>query len=176
LIGISFAWKKEEAYYLPVGTGLDLSLLQQLKQVLADEKIKKVGHNLKFDLEILETAGFQVKGLYFDTMIASYLLNPGTRQHGLDNLAFVELGYRTQSIEDLAQEKNKTKIDLSKIAVEQVANYSCEDADITWRLYEKLEPKIETDNLLKVLEDIEDLKEAKKRIEDMINGKDKISN
>ena len=110
---------------------------------------------MKFDLEILETAGFQVKGLYFDTMIASYLLNPGTRQHGLDNLAFVELGYRTQSIEDLAQEKNKTKIDLSKIAVEQVANYSCEDADITWRLYEKLEPKIKTDNLLKVLEDIE---------------------
>ena len=127
----------------------------ELASILADEKIKKVGHNLKFDLEILETAGFQVKGLYFDTMIASYLLNPGTRQHGLDNLAFVELGYRTQSIEDLAQEKNKTKIDLSKIAVEQVANYSCEDADITWRLYEKLEPKIKTDNLLKVLEDIE---------------------
>jgi len=158
LIGISFAWKKEEAWYSPMENQKSKIKNQnygELASILADEKIKKVGHNLKFDLEILETAGFQVKGLYFDTMIASYLLNPGTRQHGLDNLAFVELGYCTQSIEDLAQEKNKTKIDLSKIAVEQVANYSCEDADITWRLYEKLEPKIKTDNLLKVLEDIE---------------------
>lgn len=172
LIGMSFAWQKEKAYYLafknkqiffgenkrdprlPAGRH-GFREEDILSGVLADEDIKKVGHNLKFDYEVLESAGFEVKGLYFDTMIASYLLNPGTRQHSLDNLAFVELGYKTETIQELTGEKNKDKIDLSKIPVERVANYSCEDADITWRLYENLMPKIKEENLIAVLEKID---------------------
>jgi len=168
LIGVSFAWEKGHAFYLPIKNEQIISGKKSrvpslpsgvqndiLCQILFNETIKKVGHNLKFDLEVLETAGFKMRGLYFDTMIASYLLNPGTRQHNLDNLAFVELGYKMQSIEELTGEKNKNKIDLSKIPLDLVANYSCEDADLTWQLYQKLEPKIKNDNLLKVLEAIE---------------------
>ncbi len=165
LIGISFAWTKGEAYYLSIKNKKIVFTKEQwdprfgeddtLYKILADEKVKKVGHNLKFDLEVLQTAGFEVKGIYFDTMIASYLLNPGTRQHSMDNLAFVELGYKTETIQELTGEKNKDKIDLSKIPVVLVANYSCEDADITWRLYENLLPKIKSENLMTVLEKID---------------------
>lgn len=167
LIGIAISWQKGQAYYLAMSMlskkatlerksfFADHKLFKELKYILADEKIKKIGHNLKFDLEVLETAGFKMNGLYFDTMIASYLLNPGTRQHGLDNLAFVELGYKTETIEELTGEKKSSLIDLSKILVEKVANYSCEDADITWQLYENLLPKIESENLLQVLDKIE---------------------
>ncbi|MCG2686590.1 DNA polymerase I, partial [Candidatus Parcubacteria bacterium] len=112
-------------------------------------------HNLKFDYEVLEHAGIEIQGLYFDTMIASYLLNPGTRQHGLDALAFTELGYRMQPITDLIGDKKNTQISLAQVAVEKVANYSCEDADITYRLYGKLSEKLDDAIINNVLQKIE---------------------
>lgn len=156
LIGISFSWQDNEAYYLPQQlTTNNLQLTTKLKNILENPAIKKIGHNIKFDLEVLQTAGFDLQGIVFDTMIASYLLNPGTRQHNLDNLAFTELGYRMQSITDLTGESKKDKIDLSKIDVKRVANYSCEDADITWQLYEKLSEKLADEIITNVLEKIE---------------------
>jgi len=147
LIGISFAWKKGRASYIPINILNSRSNLKELKEILNEEKIKKIGHNIKFDAEVLENFGIPIQGICFDTMVASYLLNPGSRQHNLDNLAFIELGYKTQSIQELTGEKQPDKINLSKTPIPLVANYSCEDADICWRLYEKLKPRL-TENML----------------------------
>ncbi len=150
LLGVSFSWKKDEAYYL-----ISKFLNKKIKIIFEDENIKKIAHNLKFDYEVLQTFGIEVKGLYFDTMIASYLLNPGTRQHGLDALAFTELGYKMQPITDLIGEKKSEQINLSEVQIEKVANYSCEDADITWQLYEKLSEKLDDAIINGVLNKIE---------------------
>ena len=151
LLGISFAWKSGEAYYVPAEY-LDNKFI---RHSFSEGGIKKIAHNLKFDYEVLKTAGIEVYGLYFDTMIASYLLNPGTRQHGLDALAFTELGYKMQPITDLIGDKKNTQISLADVAVERVANYSCEDADITWQLYEKLSEKLDDAIIKNVLQKIE---------------------
>ncbi|HPI67346.1 MAG TPA: DNA polymerase I [bacterium] len=155
LIGISFAWQKGQAAYIPVETLTATDDLKELKNILGDEKIKKIGHNIKFDAEVLETFGLPLQGIYFDTMVASYLLNPGSRQHNLDSLAFTELGYKTQSIQELTGEKQADKIDLSKIPIPLVANYSCEDAEISWRLYEKLKPRLKENMVDRVFKEIE---------------------
>ncbi|MEI6627009.1 MAG: DNA polymerase I, partial [bacterium] len=134
LVGISFCWHKNEAYYLPKNI-VEL-IKSDLQPIFANPDIKKIGHNLKYDIEILMQSGLPVSGIYFDSMIASYILNPGTNQHSLDTLAFVELGYRMQSIEDLIG-KGKEQITMDQVAVEKVSWYSCEDADFTWQLYQK---------------------------------------
>ncbi|MFH1610942.1 MAG: DNA polymerase I [Patescibacteria group bacterium] len=138
LLGISFSWEPGKAYYVT-----RKYLNENIKKIFEDKKVKKIAHNLKFDYEVMKSFGFDVQGIYFDTMIASYLLNPGTRQHSLDALAFTELGYRMQPITDLIGEKKSKQINLSEVAVDKVANYSCEDADITWQLYEKLSEKLD---------------------------------
>ncbi len=153
LLGISFSWKKNEAWYLPVQRIKKQDL--RINKIFEDKSFKKIGHNLKFDYEVLSSFGINTAGLYFDTMIASYLLNPGTRQHSLDNLAFVELGYRTQTIEELSGTTKTKEIDLSLIDLEKVANYSCEDSDVTWQLYLKLSEKLDEVLIEEVLEKIE---------------------
>jgi len=150
LLGVSFSWKPGEAYYVTTKY-----LNDDIKKIFEDEKVKKIAHNLKFDYEVMKTFGFDVQGLFFDTMIASYLLNPGTRQHSLDALSFTELGYRMQPITDLIGEKKSKQIDLSEVQVDKVANYSCEDADITWQLYEKLSEKLDDAIIDGVLSKIE---------------------
>ncbi len=157
LLGISFSWKSEEAYYI-----IEKYLNKDIKKIFEDAKIKKIAHNLKFDYEVLKSYNFDVQGLFFDTMIASYLLNPGTRQHSLDVLAFTELGYKMQPITDLIGEKKlnvklgfKTQLNLSQVKVEKVANYSCEDADLSWRLYKKLSEKLDDAIIQNVLQKIE---------------------
>lgn len=156
LIGMSFSWEKGKAYYLPrQQTTNNKQLTTRLKNILEDEKIKKIGHNIKFDYEVLDKFGIQLQGLAFDTMVGSYLLNPGTRQHNLDALAFTELGYKTQPITDLIGEKKSEQINLSAVPVEKVANYACEDADLTWQLYLKLSAKLDEALIEGVLEKIE---------------------
>jgi len=169
LIGVGFSFAAGRAYYLPWDAAVDdIKFLDDLKKIFADEKIKKVGHNLKYDIEIMIGAGVEVRGLYFDTMIASYLLNPGSRGHDLDTLAFTELGHEMIPIEDLIgpnppsstrgglrQGKGKNQITLAEVEVEKVAEYCGEDADYTWRLYQKLEKEIKTKNILGLFEKIE---------------------
>ncbi|PIR80920.1 DNA polymerase I, partial [Candidatus Kuenenbacteria bacterium CG10_big_fil_rev_8_21_14_0_10_39_14] len=100
-------------------------------------------------------AGFELKGIAFDTMVASYLLNPGSRQHSLAAAAFTEFGYEMTAIESLLGPKGKDQLNMSQVAVARVADYSCEDADYTWRLYEKLKKQLLKNDLLDLLEDIE---------------------
>lgn len=181
LLGVSFSWKEGEAHFVQVksnppageagkskkesqGNNLfnynkeksatNHVWLERLKPIFEDEKIKKIGHNIKFDVKVLRERGIKTKGIYFDTMIASYLLNPGTRQHNLDALAFTELGFEKISKENLlGTGKNKESFD--QVSVEKLSNYSCEDADFTNRLANKLLPEIKKRKLDKLFFEIE---------------------
>ncbi len=160
LLGMSFSWKDGEAYYLPVAHGKkDIIYVKQkqiaeIKTILEDPRVHKVGHNIKFDLLALQSYGINLEGIVFDTMIASYLINPGTRQHSLDNLAFTEFGYQMQSITELIG-KGKSQISLTEVALDKVAWYAAEDADYTWRLYGRLYKEIKKVTNLELLETIE---------------------
>jgi DNA polymerase-1 len=151
LVGVGFCVKSGQAYYVPA----DLVLpSDDLKKILADPKIKKIGHNIKYDLQILQATSYQLQPVSFDTMIASYLLNAGTRQYSLDALSFNELGYQMQPIEDLIG-KGKNQITMDKVPAEKVSWYCCEDVDITLRLKELFEPQIKQEGLEKVFYNIE---------------------
>ncbi len=158
LIGISFCWKPGEAYYLPLE--LAEKIKTNLKQIFTNETIKKIGHNLKFDIEVLinwftnKNKPIKIGGIYFDTMIASYLLNPGHRQHNLDTLAFVEFGYQMQSIEELIG-TGKKQITMAEVPLEKISWYACEDADLTYRLYEKFSLELKKENLYGLFNELE---------------------
>ncbi|MFH1426877.1 MAG: DNA polymerase I [Candidatus Kerfeldbacteria bacterium] len=150
LVGMSFSWKTGEAYYLACGEHIP----GPIAQVMVDDKIKKTGQNVKFDIEVVHHAGSEVNGVVFDTMIASYLMNAGTRGHGLDNLAFVEFGHQMQPIEDLIG-KGKKQISMAEVDVNTVTYYASEDADYSWRLYEKLSKRLKEQKMEKLFNDIE---------------------
>lgn len=178
LLGVSFSWKKGEAYFIQlrikneeliIKSSLQGSLfgevkkdatndgggwLEKLKPIFADEKIRKVAHNAKFDIRVLENKGIKVRGLNFDTMIAAYLLNPGFRGNGLDTLAFSELGYEKISKDDLLG-RGKDKKAFGELAPEKLSLYSCEDADFTYRLAETLKPRLKAEKLDKLFYEIE---------------------
>ena len=181
LLGISFSWREGTGYYLdlkdkttslsptPRSGQPDLfetnnsktnensdihPWLQKLKPVFEDENIKKIGHNIEFDIRVVERAGFEVKGVYFDTMIASYLLNPGSRQHSLDNLVFTELGFEKISKEDLLG-KGKDKIGFNDLDKDKLCYYSCEDADFTYRLVALLKEQLQEYKLYDLFRDLE---------------------
>jgi DNA polymerase I len=150
LIGLSFSWKKGQAYYVVFNE----KYLSELKPIFEDAKIKKVAHNMKFDASMLKMAGVDLANYYFDTMIASYLLDSSTRQHGLDRLAFIEFQHKKIATTELIGE-GKNQITMDKVDVKKVAEYSCEDADFTWRLYELFEPRLEKNKLKKLFDEIE---------------------
>ena len=150
LVGVSICFKVGEAYYIPAKL---VTTNKEFIKILEGD-IKKIGHNIKYDQHILQNAGLKLGVIYFDTMIASYLLNAGTRQHGLDALAFNELGYQMQPIEELIG-KGKSAITMDKVDVEKVSWYAAEDADITFRLFELFAPRLKKDGLQSVFEKIE---------------------
>lgn len=177
LLGVSFSWKAGEAYFLsfktksPENKTNDLfsynsssnsqssaltsfPWLEKLRPIFQNEKIKKYGHNLKFDVRVMHNQGIGVKNISFDTMVASYLLSPGERQHNLDTVAFAELGFEKISKNDLLG-SGREKITFSEVAEEKLSLYSCEDADFTNRLVEKLKKSLkkqELDNLFDKIE------------------------
>lgn len=152
LVGIGFAWQKNQATYLPVEQLKTIK--KELAAILKNSQVKKIGNNLKYDLAILAENDLPVAGVYFDTMIASYLLNPGNRQHNLNNLAFVELGREMQKIQELIGE-GKNQITLKEVPLAKVAHYCGADADTTFQLYKKLKAELEKQNLFNLLEKIE---------------------
>lgn len=146
LVGISIAFEEGRAYYVPVGhtQGTQLTCEQAvaaLKPALEDPKIGKVGHNLKFDYQILRRYGVKVQPVAFDTMIASFILNPLARARSLDDLAYTEFGIEMIPISELIG-SGKAQTTFDKALIEQATTYACEDADIAWRLYRKLEPQV----------------------------------
>ena len=151
LVGVGLCIKTGEAFYIPAKLFLASA---ELKNILTDPSVHIIGHNIKYDAQILQATNYPLPTLSFDTMIASYLLNAGTRQHGLDALAFNELGYQMQPIEDLIG-KGKNQITMDKVDPAKVSWYCCEDVDMTLRLKELFAPKLKSEGLQKVFEDIE---------------------
>jgi len=161
LLGLSFCWKNNEAYYLHLNTGAkqshDLFNYQQtsniahnwiiqLKDILENEEIKKYGHNLKFDWRALKNNSIDLKGIHFDTLLASYLLHPETRQHNLDSVSLRELGWEKISTEDLIG-KGKDLITFSQVSAERMTQYSGEDVDCVWQLKKILEEQLKKEDL-----------------------------
>jgi len=152
LLGISFCWEDGRAFYLNIKD--NPVWLKKMRALLEDEKIAKFGHNLKYDIAILRQAGLELRPISFDSMVASYLLNPGSRGHGLDNLAFEVFGYQMQPITDLIG-TGKKQIAMELVPLEKISWYSCEDADYTYRLCRYFKPELEEKNILGLLEKME---------------------
>ena len=159
IIGLSFCLKPFQAFYLPLNDEASEftanNALDQLRSVFESDKIAKGGQNIKFDGLMLNQHGIHLKGIQFDTMIAHYLLQPGTRQHNLDYLAQHYLNYQMIPIERLIGEKGKNQKNMADIAVSQVYPYACEDADITFRLKEILEKQLRETNTFGLFETVE---------------------
>lgn len=151
VIGISLCWKEGEAYYVIKDV---ISQSKELQAILADPKIGKIGQNIKYDIQTLANSDWLLYPVTFDTMLASYLLDAGSRQHSLNNLAFNRLGYQMQPIEDLIG-KGKDQISMRDVPVEKVSWYAAEDADITFRLKQILEKDLKDEGLYKIFKEIE---------------------
>lgn len=160
LIGIGFAWSKDDAAYLPLAPAFDGGLpidkvRGSLQKILGNKEIKKIGHNFKYDLHTLVKAGFTVKNVWFDTMLASQLVRSQLYTHGIDNLAFAELGFRKVRTTDLLELGGKKNIVMTAIPLDDLAAYCCEDVLVTWRLYEKFWPDLEEPALKRIFYEIE---------------------
>lgn len=154
LLGISFSWEKGRAFYVVIKGEQGKEFLKQLKPIFENHKIKKVAHNMKYDAAILHTHGIMMANYYFDTMIASYLFNPGVPQNSLDYLAFSRLKHKMISIQELIG-SGKNQISMAEVPDAKVAEYSGEDADYTWQLYEMFKDELETEKLAKLFYEIE---------------------
>ncbi len=155
LVGMSFCWKKNTAYYIPFTSHDETVLFLQLIQALfANERVELIGQNLKFDLLMLQNYGIRVRGKLFDTMVAHYVLQPELR-HGMDYLAEIYLKYRTIHYEDVVGAKGKNQRNIKDIDPAIVCNYAAEDADITFQLKEILERELHANRLEKLFFDIE---------------------
>ena len=161
LVGISFCVEPGTAHYLPLGhtyegAGAQIDLgeaLALLKDILCDDKVKKIGQNIKYDAEVLHRYGIMLRGISFDTMIASYVIDPTLRQHNLDYLAQHYLGYKMVSykeVTDHTRDKSFADVDINK-----AKEYSCEDAEITLMLKSILEEKLTSTDNYALFEDLE---------------------
>ncbi|RPI01658.1 MAG: DNA polymerase I [Calditrichaeota bacterium] len=164
LVGLSFCCSSGTAYYVPVDGPHDLTsenkplslrrALALLKPLFEDESIKKCGQNAKYDILVLSHYDIVVKGLVFDTMLASYLLDPSARQHNLDALALAHFNLKKIPTSQLIG-SGANQITMNQVPIENVSEYACEDADVTWRLWEKLEPLVEELELTSLMQQVE---------------------
>lgn len=196
LVGISFAMKPREAWYVPISSGEEMSamngeiiaekskqktddlfsltihnsqptdsqthnragfpislIIKRLSPIFSNLSIKKIGQNIKYDMLVLESHEMLVKGVYFDTMVASYILRPDG-QHNLDAMAREHLKYKMISFDELVG-TGKDRKKIWEVPTDKVADYSNQDADITFRLYQELKDKLEKQQLYKLCEEIE---------------------
>lgn len=159
LIGIAFCWGANEAAYLPLApayrNGLDIEEVRaSVQQILGNPDVKKVGHNIKYDLSALSRSGFETKNIWADTMIASQLVNTQLYSHGLDSLAFSELGFKKIPTSQLLAKSSKGLV-MTEAPIDDLAAYACEDVVVTWRLFEKLMPSLEEPSIKRVFYEIE---------------------
>lgn len=169
LVGISFSFKKKEAFYIPAETkdediqgdlfqessdSIFEKILAELKPILEDENIKKCGHNIKYDTKVFHNYGINLKGIAFDSMIASYLLRPTTRHHNLDATSIFYLNYKKIPTSDLIG-KGKNQITMDKVPVDKLTDYACEDADIAFRLNNLLTKFLNNAGLMELFEKVE---------------------
>ncbi len=156
IICLSFAFKAGEAYavILPENKTEAKAIVQEFALVLGDENILKISHNVKSDMLLLRKYGVEVKGLFFDTMIAHYLINPDLR-HNLDYLCEVYLNYKKINEESLIGKKGKNQLSLGDVEPTDVYTYACEYADYTWQIKQLLQDKIQEVAMQSLFNDIE---------------------
>ena len=147
LVGISLSWAVGEGVYIPVGhrylqapEQLSLETVRsELSAIFGNSEMRKVGHNLKFDFSVLLEKGFLISDLYFDTMLASYCLDPTRNRQGLKELVLECLGRSMSKIEDLGvvvSNKKKQTLEMDQVEIEKMTDYACADAECTYHLYE----------------------------------------
>ncbi len=156
LVGLSFAVNSGEAWYIPVPESKEeaMLLLNEFKPLYENEKIIKIGQNIKYDLSVLKYYGIELKGKLFDTMLAHFLIQPEMR-HNMNVLAETYLGYSPVSIETLIGKKGKGQLSMRDVPIEQIKEYAAEDADITLQLKHKFEPMLDNTSTKQLFEEIE---------------------
>jgi len=156
LVGMSFAVKPLEAWYVPVPAEPESAqaIVEEFRALLESPSIAKTGQNLKFDIGILKKYGIEIQGKLFDTMLAHYLLQPDMR-HNMDFLAGQYLDYNPVPIEALIGKKGRAQRSMRTVPLPDIKEYACEDADITLQLRNALEPLIEQDQLRPLFDDVE---------------------
>lgn len=163
IVGFSVAFDAKDAYYVPLahdyaGAPQQLNrdqVLAQIKPILENNAVEKIGHHLKYDAHVLENHGIHLQGWYFDTMLASYVLNSVATRHGMDDVARLYLSHLTTSYEQIAGKGVKQKT-FNQIEIETAAHYAAEDAHVTYRLYEVLSAKLQKHpELVNILHNIE---------------------
>jgi len=162
LVGISFSFRENQGFYIPIGhkggneceQPAKEDILKFFKPVLENPEVKKVGQNIKYDYIVLSRYGITLEGIAFDTMIASYLLNPSVRGHSLDKIAMDLFGYKTISYEEVTG-KGKSQINFSDVPISRAVDYACEDADITFMAYQEFVKRIRDNGFTNLIETIE---------------------
>jgi len=157
LVGISLSYAPHQAFYIPLGhlNGEQLPfgwVLEELKPLLEDEGVKKVGQNIKYDWIVLKHHGIDLRGVIFDTMIASYLLNPTKHNHNLGEIAREYLNREVTDYKEVAGGKGMT---FDQVELWKARDYSCEDADVTFQLFHLLFPKLKEGGSEKLFEEVE---------------------
>ncbi|MFN4245617.1 MAG: DNA polymerase I [Brevinematia bacterium] len=156
ILGVSFSTSEKKGYYLPLLHNVEKEFsetdgIKFIKEICENPEIKKIGHNIKYEYTVMKRYGIELKNIFFDTMIASYTLRPEFTHHNLDRLAEEYLNYRTLKYEEVTKKSQSLFNTLLDIPIDDVVNYSCEDADITLRLFNYFNRKLEKDVKLKEL-------------------------
>ena len=156
LVGMSFSFAENQAFYVPVPANREeaLVIVKKFKPVIENEKTLKIGQNIKYDMLVLGNYGVEVRGRMFDTMIAHYVLQPELH-HGMDYLAEVYLKYETIKIEELIGPKGKNQKNMRDLPPTSVYKYACEDADVTLKLKKVLEKELIENNVNELFQTIE---------------------
>ena len=163
IVGFSVAFDAQDAYYVPLAHDYENApaqldreqILAQIKPILEDESVQKIGHHLKYDAHVLENHGIELKGWYFDTMLASYVLNAVATRHGMDDVSRLYLSHLTTTFEQVAGKGAKQKT-FNQIEIETAAHYAAEDAHVTYRLFEVLDAKLQKHpELVNILHNVE---------------------
>jgi len=163
LVGISFSLKENEGFYIPCGHNYinapvqipRQQILKMLKPILENSKIKKIGQNIKYDQIVMAKYDVNIEGIVFDTMIASYLINPTKHTHSLDKIALDYLGYKMVSFADVIGKGKKALKSFAEVPIDKAIFYAAEDADITFLAYNILLPIIKKEGLYKLFQDVE---------------------
>lgn len=163
IVGFSVAFDAQDAYYVPLAHDYENApeqlnreqILAEIKPILEDESVQKIGHHLKYDAHVLENHGIELKGWYFDTMLASYVLNAVATRHGMDDVSRLYLSHLTTTFEQVAGKGAKQKT-FNQIEIETAAHYAAEDAHVTYRLFEVLDAKLQKHpELVNILHNVE---------------------
>jgi len=148
LVGMSFSYKEREAFYVAVPNDFEdaKKIVAEFQPFFESTTIEKIAHNIKYDMQVLNRYGVEIASPIFDTMIAHYLINPEAKQ-SMDFLAELYLSYKPISITDLIGKKGKNQGNMQDLKPEEVSDYACEDADITFQLKQIFDPEIQKEHL-----------------------------